>query len=79
MVIKKRNKIMNKYKIEFTQQIYRKDFVEIDAESEEEAEELFYNDLEVNVSLSDNIYNDVMETEVSKIKFICEIDEEEEE
>lgn len=70
---------MNTYIVEFTQQIYRKDFIEIDAESKEEAEELFYNNLEVNVALSDNIYNDVMETEVSKIKFIREIEEEEEE
>jgi hypothetical protein len=69
---------MNTYRIKFYELIGRSCEVEIDACSEEEAKELFWDELDVHTSLSDCITKDVLSTDIDKVELIYEDLEEEE-
>ena len=66
---------MNTYKIKFYQLIGRSCEVEVEANSEDEAMDVFYDDLDVYEPLSTILTKDVLETEIDTV--ICTyIDEE---
>lgn len=67
---------MNTYKIKFYQLIGKSCEVEVEANSEDEAMDVFYDDLDVYESLSAILTKDVLETDIDEV--ICTyIDEEE--
>ena len=69
---------MNTYRIEFYELIGKSCEVEIDACSEEEAKELFWDELDFYSSMSDCITKDVLSTDMDGVELIYEnLDEEE--